>query len=142
MNSDFVVAVHALVFLRHKRDTRSSLDIAENVCTNPVRVRRVMSELCKAGLVESRRGQQNSGYFYEENKTITLAQVALVFGEAMVEVGWRSGESEADCPICAGMAGYTDDLYAAMNRRCMDYLQTITIEDVEHELFQRRELNK
>ena len=142
MNSDFVVAVHALVFLRHKQDLRSSLDIAENVCTNPVRVRRVMSALCKAGLAESRRGQQNSGYSYEKDKRITLSQVADAFSEALVEVGWRSGESGANCPICAGMASYTDDLYAEMNRRCRDYLQTITIEDVEHELFQRKGLGK
>lgn len=142
MNSDFIVAVHALVFLRHKQDVRSSVDIAENVCTNPVRIRRVMSGLCKAGLVESRRGQQNSGYIYEKGRTITLSQVADAFGEALVEVGWRSGESGANCPICAGMASYTDGLYAAMNRRCLDYLETITIEDVEHDLFQRRGLGK
>ena len=52
MNSDFVVAVHAMVFLHHKAETVSSEMLAENICTNPVRIRRVMARLKKAGLVK------------------------------------------------------------------------------------------
>ena len=56
MNSEFIVAVHAMVFLHHKADTLSSETLAENVCTNPVRIRRVLAKLKKAGLVETREG--------------------------------------------------------------------------------------
>ena len=34
MNSDFVVAVHALVYLKHKKAKISSEELAKNVCTN------------------------------------------------------------------------------------------------------------
>ena len=64
MNSDFVVAVHAMVFLHHKAETVSSEMLAENICTNPVRIRRVMARLKKAGLVETREGRTQGGYSY------------------------------------------------------------------------------
>ena len=45
LNSDFCVAVHGLVFLKHKGCTISSEELAENICTNPARVRKVMAKL-------------------------------------------------------------------------------------------------
>ena len=62
MNSDFTLAVHALVFLNHKAEVLSSETLAQNICTNPARVRRVMSRLAKAGLVETREGRKEGGY--------------------------------------------------------------------------------
>ena len=56
MTSEFAIAVHALVYLNHKGETVSSEALAENICTNPARVRKVMAKLKKAGLVATRRG--------------------------------------------------------------------------------------
>lgn len=64
MNSDFILGVHALVFLNHKAETLNSETLAQNICTNPVRVRRVMARLRKAGLVETRGWRENAGYFF------------------------------------------------------------------------------
>ena len=44
MTSEFTIAVHALVFLNHKGETLDSETLAENVCTNPVRIRKVMAK--------------------------------------------------------------------------------------------------
>ena len=49
MNSDFIVAVHALVYLNHKADIVSSEALAKNICTNAARVRKVMAPLKRAG---------------------------------------------------------------------------------------------
>ncbi|MEG2329856.1 Rrf2 family transcriptional regulator [Anaerorhabdus sp.] len=51
MNSDLVVGIHAMVFLHHKKGTISSESLADNICTNPARVRRVMAKLKKAGII-------------------------------------------------------------------------------------------
>ena len=56
MNSDFIVAVHALVYLNHKADIVSSEALAKNICTNAARVRKVMAPLKRAGLVTTREG--------------------------------------------------------------------------------------
>ena len=51
MDSSFNLAVHALVCLSHSGRSLSSEALAENICTNPTRVRRVMAGLKKAGMV-------------------------------------------------------------------------------------------
>ena len=50
MKSDFIVAVHALVYLTHLGTLVSSDELARNICTNPVRVRKIMGKLKKLGL--------------------------------------------------------------------------------------------
>ena len=61
MNSEFCIAVHGLVFLKLKKQCLSSEALAENICTNPARVRKVMAKLKKAGLVSTKEGSEG-GY--------------------------------------------------------------------------------
>ena len=56
MTSEFGIAVHAMVFLHHKGDMVSSEVLAENICTNPARVRKVMAQL-KGGAGGNARGR-------------------------------------------------------------------------------------
>ena len=55
MNSDFIVAVHALVYLNHKADIVSSEALAKNICTNAARVRKVMAPLTRRVRDHARR---------------------------------------------------------------------------------------
>ena len=64
MTSEFGIAVHAMVFLHHKGDMVSSEVLAENICTNPARVRKVLAQLKRAGLVETHEGAVG-GYRFE-----------------------------------------------------------------------------
>ena len=57
LNSDFCVAVHGLVYLKHKNDMVPSEELAKNICTNPARVRKVMARLKRAGLVQTKEGK-------------------------------------------------------------------------------------
>ena len=47
MTSEFAIAVHALVFLDRSNATIAREELADNVCTNPVCIRRVMGKLKK-----------------------------------------------------------------------------------------------
>ena len=49
MDSSFNLAVHALVCLSHSGRSLSSEALAENICTNPTRVRRVQAVLKRPG---------------------------------------------------------------------------------------------
>ena len=90
MTSDFAIAVHALVYLNHRQESLSSEQIAENVCTHPVRIRRVLSRLKKAGFVVTREGQ-NGGYaICRQPAQINLAQVAAALKEKPVAVKPKS----------------------------------------------------
>lgn len=136
MRSDFTVAVHSLVALHHHREeTLSSDKLAENVCTNPVRIRRIMALLKKAGLVETKLGCADGGYFCRTGSVITLRQVAAAVDARFAETAWRSGDPHMECRIASGIAGYMDDLYGQLNELCLERLNGITIADVEHALF-------
>ena len=138
MNSDFVVAVHAMVFLHHKGGTVSSNLLAENACTNPARVRRVMSKLKKAGLVETREGRADGGYTYQKTKRVTLGDICEALEVDFADFTWRSGDKEKECLISSGMSGYMDGLFREMNFRCKEYLDTIAIADAEQYLTQNK----
>lgn len=62
MNSDFCVAVHALVYLNRRGCVLSSEELARNICTNPARVRKVLARMKKDGLVETKEGSSGGGY--------------------------------------------------------------------------------
>ena len=64
MTGEFGVAIHALVFLNHRAQNLSSEEISSNICTNPARVRKVLSKLKKAGLVETKEGIDGGYSFF------------------------------------------------------------------------------
>ena len=137
MNSDFIVAVHAMVVLYHKGKTVSSETLADNICTNPARVRRVMAKLKKASLVETREGRTEGGYCYKGEKKITLKDIGEALQVRFADFTGRSGDKEKDCLISSGMSDFMDDLHGELNLRCKMYLDTLTIPDVEQRLVKR-----
>ncbi len=141
MNGDFAVAVHALVFLYHRQDTLSSDTLAWNICTNPVRVRKVMAKLRKAGLVEAREGKIDGGYRSPAGGGDTrLAQILGALDEKCVAPTWRPGGEEPDCLVSSGMAAALDEIYDRLNACCAHELEAITIADVAKRIFSRAAL--
>lgn len=137
MTSEFTIAVHALVFLNHKQTSQSSEAIAENVCTHPVRIRKVLSKLKKADLVITKEGL-NGGYLFHCNASkTTLRDVCLALKEEPVEGKWDSGDADMECLIASGMANVMHNVYAMMNEVCYQELARITIADIDRKIFQR-----
>ena len=139
MDSSFNLAVHALVCLSHSGRSLSSEALAENICTNPTRVRRVMAGLKKAGMVETREGLDGGYRLTADPATLTLRQVAEAVNTRFVDCAWHSGDIDRDCAICSGMAGVMDALYRNMNEECAAYLAQITITDIETQLFTQKQ---
>ena len=139
MDSSFNLAVHALVCLSHSGRSLSSEALAENICTNPTRVRRVLAGLKKAGMVETREGLDGGYRLTADPAMLTLRQVAEAVNTRFVDCAWHSGDIDRDCAICSGMAGVMDALYRNMNEECAAYLSHITITDIETQLFAHKE---
>ena len=94
MTGEFSVAVHALVYLCHTKRTTTSAELADNICANPARVRKVMSVLVRAGLVSSSEGR-GSGYAADEGCCrVTLLQVLDALGDRAVDAAWRTGDMD------------------------------------------------
>lgn len=135
MTAEFPLAVHALVYLHHTQRFVSSSELADNICTNPARVRKVLARLHHAGLVEAREGRSSGYCTIPQSAGITLAQVLAVLQEQAVGISWRSGDVDRSCLVCSGMADVMDDVYAQLNRRCNDELACITIGQITDRLF-------
>lgn len=138
MTSEFGIAVHALVFLNHKGTISSSEEISKNICTNPARVRKVLSSLKKAGLIQTKEGV-DGGYLFKKNpKTVTLEQVGKAIHAKFVSSSWRSGDIEMDCLVASGMADVLDTVYTGLNQLCYNHLAKQTIADIDKQLFKEK----
>jgi Rrf2 family protein len=74
VNTRFATGVHALLLLAAEPDVlQTSEDVAQELNTNPVVVRRVFLQLQEAGLVKSTKGPSGGTRLARSPKEITLA---------------------------------------------------------------------
>ncbi len=138
MTAEFLVAAHALVLLHHRKQCLTSEEIAENVCTNPARVRKVLSKLKKHGLVTTRNGTEGGYSLHGNPEDITLRDVFLAMDQSFVRQRWKSGDIDRDCQVSSGMAPLMDDLLETVDQVAIDQLEKTTIEDMEKALMRER----
>ena len=135
MTSDYCVAVHALVYLNHKAKVLSSEELAENICTNPARVRKVMAKLKKAGFVKTKEGSEGGYLFDQDADQVTLDQIAQALEIRFVDTAWKSGDTDMKCLVASGMAGLMDEIFDDLNEQCRKRLKEITIGTLDHRIF-------
>ena len=135
MTGEFTVALHALVYLDHKACTLSSEELAENICTNPARVRKVMARLKKAGLLTTKEGAVGGYRFDGDPARVTLLDVADAVEARFVAASWHSGNEEMDCLVASGMAGIVDELCGELNELCREKLSRLTVADISEKIF-------
>lgn len=136
MTGEYTIAVHVLVFLNHhKGETFSSDALADNVCTNPARIRKVMARLKTAGLVGTKEGAIGGYHFTENAEKITLLMVLEALDQTVVSVSWKSGDPDKACLIASGMADIMDEIYLALDVRCREELAQMTIADIDRKIF-------
>ena len=83
-NSKISVALHALIHLAQSDQARTSEDLADCVCTNPVVVRRILGALRKHGLVQSDKGHGGGWKLLKSPKSITLYDVYYALDERLL----------------------------------------------------------
>lgn len=135
MTGEFGIAVHAIVYLNHRKKTLSSDTVAQNVCTNPARVRKIMSKLKKAGLVYTKEGLEGGYSLDKDSSNINLRQISEALDINFVSSSWKSGNQSMECMICSGMADVMDNLYEELNEICKKRLEKITIDDINNKIF-------
>ena len=139
MKSDFIVAVHGLVYLKHRGCITSSEELAKNICTNPARVRKVMAIMKQLGLVTTKEGHIGGYCPCPSLGKVSLAQIAQGLGTVFVETKWHSGsEDNTTCLVCSGMAGIFDGIYDRLDQQCKAELGTITIGKIENKIFKSK----
>jgi Rrf2 family protein len=139
MNGEFIIAVHVLAYLaNHLQRNISSEELSRSACTNPARIRKVMSELRQAGLVETRSGSEGGYLLKVPQEKISLLQVLHAVGAQVVKPGWRIDHPDKNCLISTGMGAVMDNLAADLDAACCQKLQQQTISDISAQLFHRK----
>jgi Rrf2 family protein len=131
LNSEFNIAVHSLVFLANLPDHMASSDLlSANVCTNPVRIRRVMNLLKKNGLVRVQKGT-GGGYILDcEPEEITLGQIYRITSSGSLVSDWRSGDPNMDCRIASQIGDVMNQIYEGAESSFERFLDQFTIRDI------------
>ncbi|MET8468934.1 Rrf2 family transcriptional regulator [Streptomyces sp. NPDC006422] len=132
-NSRLTLAAHALAWIglyqRQGHDVATSEQIASSANTNPVVVRRLLSELRAAGLVESRRGAGAGWTLARELKSMNLLDVY----EA-VETGplfaMHRATPDQDCVVGHGIQPTMRGIYDGIEDTLRNELSRVTLEDV------------
>ncbi len=135
MTSEFTIAIHALVYLRRRGGWLASDQLADNICTNPARVRKVMAQLAHTGLIDTREGAVGGYHFSRDPDKVTLKEVGDALAMQYVNSSWRSGKLDCDCLVSSGMGNVMDGLLHGMNDACGVYLKTVTLADIDHQIF-------
>lgn len=140
MSSEFLIAVHALVFLHHHGRVMTSEEIAKNVCTNPARIRKVLAKLKKANLVTTKEGARGGGYQFTLSSTTSLLTIYLALHDHVISASWRSGDMDQVCLIASNMANVMDAVLLQVDEACKQELAKITIADIESKISKERKL--
>ena len=132
-NSRFAVAVHALALIACHEDVRhSSREIADSVATNPVVIRRLLSQLARAGIVESAHGAKGGFRLARPAAKVSLHDVY----RAVEEGGFfaLAEKSNAKCPVACRMKEILDGVFARVESKVLPELKRSTLADVVRRL--------
>lgn len=142
MNSRLTVAAHVLGLIAfcEREECRgvTSEELAESVGTNAVVVRRVLSQLKQAGLIDSRRGAGGGSVLARPASEITLRMVHEAVQDDCAEfIGRHASAVGQECPVAPVIAGYLDELYREAEEALRVTLARVTIEQMSLDVKQR-----
>ncbi|WP_433512973.1 Rrf2 family transcriptional regulator [Nonomuraea sp. CA-143628] len=132
-NSRLTIAAHALTWMEvHRRqgnELSTSEQIAGSVNTNPVVIRRLLGELQKAGIVESRRGAGAGWTLARELESITLLDVYRAVEPGVLFAMHRSTPNQ-ECPVGVGIQPAMQEIYDHIEATLRAELARTTLAEV------------
>lgn len=132
-NSRLTIAAHALAWIglyqRQGHEVATSEQIANSANTNPVVIRRLLGELRKAGLVESRRGVGAGWSLARELESITLLDVYDAVEPGPLFAMHR-GTPDQGCVVGYGIRPALQGIYGGIEETLRAELARVTMEDV------------
>ena len=130
-SSRFIVAIHALsVLARHTgKGPVCSNAIAESVHTNPVVIRRLMSELEKSAIVKSTAGRTGGFELGRPALNISLAEVYDAVEDETV-FRMHKMDPNAECPVAAQLKSVLSKPLRAAEEAMSTALGKTSLDDV------------
>ncbi len=143
MNSRFTMAAHVLAMLAHAeqegRGPVTSETIAASIQTNPVVVRRLVSDLARAGLVAAKRGASGGATLARSPERMTLLDVYAAVEENAELFGRHPSGPNPRCPIGTHLAAYLEGIFGRAQAALEQSLQEVTVAQMFEDLLRRIE---
>ncbi|MET4644815.1 Rrf2 family transcriptional regulator [Streptomyces sp. NPDC006539] len=132
-NSRLTIAAHALAWIglyqRQGHEVATSEQIGSSANTNPVVIRRLLGELRRAGLVESRRGVGAGWSLTRGLESMTLLDVYEAVEDGPLFAMHRAAPDEG-CVVGHGIQPAMQGIYAGIEETLRSELARVTLEDV------------
>lgn len=137
MNAEFIVAIHALIYLNKHRGAISSETLADNICVASPRIRKVLSKLKEAKFIKVSYGKYGGYELNQDLEDIKLSDCMSVFNDKCVKAHWISGDISKNCDISSNMNYLVDDMVDDLNRICLNYLTNLTVYDLYKKILEK-----
>ncbi|WP_440105070.1 Rrf2 family transcriptional regulator [Streptosporangium sp. H16] len=132
-NSKLTIAAHALAWISlyqlQGHEVATSEQIASSANTNPVVIRRLLGELRRAGLVESRRGVGAGWSLARDLESMTLLDVYEAV-EPGPMFGMHRATPDQGCVVGYGIQPAMRGIYEGIEETLRRELARVTLEDV------------
>ena len=129
MNLDYSIGLHIVGFLTSNNgQPATSVIMAKSFGTSPVVLRRVLSKLNQAGLVESKRGANGGNVLSRPANQINLKQVY----EAVCDNTQLFGRHPTASGVVSEILGdYVNSFYAQAEQTLLAHLESTTVADMD-----------
>ena len=135
MDRKFSVAIHILLFLATTDEQATSQRLAESVGTNGSFIRKMMSPLKEAGLIESSQGQ--SGFVLKKvPKDIYLSDVYQALNPEKALLHTHEHPNPA-CPLGKRVLGVIQPVFSQVDKRFLASLEEISLQQLIDDLYQK-----
>jgi Rrf2 family protein len=138
MTSRFAIAIHIMGMLTWSQEQdgcgMNSESMAQSVGTHPVVVRRVLSDLQRAGLVETKRGPGGGATLARCAGKITLREVYESIQEEESLFHMPPAGPGQNCQIGAKIASYLHSLFGDVEEALRQRLDSVTLAQMHTDL--------
>lgn len=130
-------AIHLLSYLKiYQNDDLSSKAIAASIGSNPSVVRQLMSDLRKAGLIETRKGAATPT-LAKEPKNISLLEIyqAINMDHSLLHV---DPKTNPQCIVGGNIQNTLNNFYNEIELATLTKMSQITLQDVIGDILKRQ----
>lgn len=127
------MATHIMTALAVKECKTTSSYLASSINTNPVVVRRILSELQKAGLIETEAGRNGGCLLAKRPSQITLYDVYAAVDEGSL-FAYNPNDPNKTCSLSCKMKSVLMPVFQAANTALADKLRKIKLSDLVEEV--------
>ncbi len=129
MNSDFALALHCILLLAHYSGKMiTSVQLSKIVSVHPVRVRKVLSLLKKAGYITSKEGSKGGFLLSCDTDIVKLDDIYQLTQRDVLNP--KCHVCPDYCKIGANIENVLVDIFTEADNKLQDFLMTYSLQDI------------